>query len=160
MFITNQTISADERGWSAQNGATRTTLLVVNKTGKEIESNKFYTDISVGVLEKGNHSFVFLNQKEDDPRDRVLFLNMEYGFTAYDSNGTEIKPLFKGESVGGYGNSRSMFAVYPGHQDMYFEEYTYKNRNDPNWKRYIPGEGFFPVGIHSVPFVQDEIQEI
>jgi len=66
----------DERIWTACNGATRRRLVVVNKLGP-IGENINFVEAQLGFLNKGNHSFIFINPpRKDDDRTLGLFRGM------------------------------------------------------------------------------------
>jgi len=76
----NAGIAATERPWSAKNGATRRELVLVNKTGREVAAGEAL-NASLGFLDKGNHSFIFLNpQRGEDSRVLGIFLCDSYGY--------------------------------------------------------------------------------
>lgn len=121
----NTTLKSGEKR-ELQNGATRRTLVLINKSGRDIEANiSFNADL--GFLNKGNHSFVFINppKKKDD---RTLFIIMNNGYRLHFHRGT---PIFHEISEGGYGNSKSTLAVLPIGTILEYE--SYKNRNTPNF---------------------------
>ena len=110
-----------------KNGATRRTLVLINKTGQDIEKNTPFAG-DLGFLNKGNHSFVFINEprKSNDNRTLFIIMNQAYGITVHNAN-----PLFKEVSTGGYGNSESTLAVLP--LGCIVEKHSYKNRNTPSF---------------------------
>jgi len=112
--------SLDEKIWSAKNGATRRTLVVISKLGDI--GNKDCLICRVGWLNKGNHSFIFLNPSNKDDQILGLFLDHSYGYSLIKG-----KELFSASSVGGYGNSESKFGIYTLGTILKCE--TYKNRN-------------------------------
>jgi hypothetical protein len=129
--IFNRSLNFDrlkERIWSAQNGATRRTLVVVSKLKLQAEDAQSIF-AQVGWLDKGNHSFIFLNPERKDSRKIVgLFLCSGYGYSVV--KGTE---LYTASSVGGYGNSESRFGLYePG---TIIAESSYKNRQGEDYYR-------------------------
>ncbi len=106
-IYSNIELSLDQQGeiWSASNGATRRTLVVINKIN---EQPGIYFRAKLGTLDKGNHSFIFINEEKDnDERVLGLFLNSDYGYQVL-----EGKELFSNYSSGGYGNSCSQFGIY------------------------------------------------
>ena len=122
VFI-NREISGKGRAWSAKNGATRRELvLIVNDKDfpNGLEGDSF--EAKVGWLDKGNHSFIFIN-KAQKLSDKVIgiFLNSKYAYQVYGG-----KELFSNYSIGGYGNSCSQFGIYT--EGTIIEENTYKNR--------------------------------
>ena len=60
MVVFNRKISAEERAYFYKAGATRQNLLIINKLGREIEANT-PIDARLGHLDKGKHSFLFVN---------------------------------------------------------------------------------------------------
>ena len=83
-----------EKVWAAKNGATKRTLIVVSKIG-----NVGKTDIiraKVGYLDKGSHSFIFLNPEDGYKKDEMIgiFLCSEYGYRIV--NSSELTTLPEG----------------------------------------------------------------
>lgn len=146
MVYFSQNLSADERAWSAKNGATRRELVVINKLGKEIESA---IDCRIGKLDKGNHSFLFVNPGHDD---RVLgvFLLDGYGYTV--KEGDEV---WTASSVGGYGNSESRIGIYEVGAVIY--AHTYKNRKTGTYWR-MTLNGWVVVPAHE--FEKEEVEYV
>jgi hypothetical protein len=132
-LIINQKLNFSENTpWSAKNGATRRTLLIINKLYPGINqvNNELFLDnieCSVGYLDKGNHSFIFINPpKKDDSRTVGLFLNSSYSYTLISG-----KELYSNSSSGGYGNSCSTFGLYE--VGTVLKEHTYKNRKSASY---------------------------
>ena len=136
MIYFNQNLPEEERAWSAKNGATRRELVIINKLGKEINAG-IGIDCRVGKLDKGNHSFLFINPGHDD---RVLgvFLNNAYGYTV-----KEGEELWTASSIGGYGNSESRMGIYTvgtliyNHTDKNRQTVSYYRLTDNGWE-FIP----------------------
>ncbi len=138
---------ADNIIWSAKNGAKRRHLQLINKV---ISSENINTvNAKIGVLDKGNHSFIFLNEpRPNDERILGIFLNSGYGYSII--SGTEI---FTNSSVGGYGNSESKFGVYePG---TILEVHTYKHRRPSTYFK-LTLNGWITVCNHII----DEKEQI
>lgn len=79
-IYSNIELSLDQQGeiWSASNGATRRTLVLINKINEQ-PGNFFRAKL--GTLDKGNHSFIFINEeKGNDERVLGLFLNSDYAY--------------------------------------------------------------------------------
>ena len=136
-----------------KNGATKRTLCLVNKSGIDIEYNvPFNADL--GFLNKGNHSFVFINppKKMDD---RVLFIIMNGGYGLHFHGGT---PLFYEISEGGYGNSKSSLAVLSVGTIVEYE--TYKNRHTPSFDE-LTETGIFEIAAEDAYLMLgEEVEEI
>lgn len=150
MVHSNIELSLDQQGeiWSASNGATRRTLVVINKINEQPGN---YFRAKLGTLDKGNHSFIFINEeKGEDERVLGLFLNSNYAYQVI-----EGKELFSNYSQGGYGNSCSQFGIYE--EGTLLEVNTYKNRNTPSYYR-LNNEGWVEVPVHEVN--TSEIEEI
>lgn len=149
-IYSNIELSLDQQGeiWSASNGATRRTLVVINKINEQPGN---YFRAKLGTLNKGNHSFIFINEEKDnDERVLGLFLNSDYGYQVL-----EGKELFSNYSSGGYGNSCSQFGIYePG---TLLEINTYKNRNTPSYYR-LTESGWVNVPVCEVN--PSEIEEV
>jgi len=62
--FTDIRLSEVQQCWSACNGATRRILMIINKTGKELIPGVAY-DVSLGVLDKGRHSYIFINNSKN-----------------------------------------------------------------------------------------------
>lgn len=152
-IICNQQLPLMTEGaiWSASNGATRRTLILINKIkGYEVERSEFFAQIA--FLDKGNHSFIFLNQsKQEDKRVFGLFLNKSYSFDLVSG-----KELFSNTSSGGYGNSCSKFGIYE--VGTILKEHTYKNRNTPTYYR-LTEDGWQEIPPYEVE-EDDNIQEL
>lgn len=134
--------------WKAQNGQTRRTLIVINKINQE---PSFVFHAKLGVLNKGNHSFIFINEeKNQDNRILGLFLNNSYGYRVLEGN-----EIFGNYSIGGPGNTCSQFGIYE--VGTLLEVYTYKNRNTPSYYR-LTDNGWVEVPVHEV--FPSEIEEI
>jgi hypothetical protein len=149
-IYSNIELSLDQQGeiWSASNGATRRTLVVINKINKQPGN---YFRAKLGTLDKGNHSFIFINEEKDnDERVLGLFLNSDYGYQVL-----EGKELFSNYSLGGYGNSCSQFGIYE--LGTLLEVNTYKNRNTPSYYR-LTESGWIDVPLHEVN--PSEIKEV
>lgn len=146
----NQTLDfSKEVLWEAQNGRTRRTLVVVNKIPSELKVNQF--EGQLGFLDKGNHSFIFINEpKSNDNRVLGLFLNNEYSYDLIEGH-----ELYSSYSQGGYGNSCSKFGVYT--LGTILEVHTYKNRNTPSYRK-LTENGWEYLTPYEVPGV--EIKEV
>lgn len=140
MIFFNQKIVSIEKAWSAKNGATRRELVVINKLGKEIQADTG-VDARIGKLDKGNHSFLFINPGHDD---RVLgvFLWNGYGYTV--KAGTEV---WTANSVGGYGNSESRIGIYEVGALIY--THSYKNRKTGEYFR-LTNNGWVEVPAYEI----------
>lgn len=134
--------------WRAQNGATRRTLAVINKI-KEQPGTFFRAKL--GTLNKGNHSFIFINEEKDND-DRIIgiFLNDYCGFTVL-----EGEELFGNCSTGGPGNSCSKFGIYK--LGTLLEVHTYKYRRTPSYYR-LTENGWENVPAYEVH--SSEIEEV
>ena len=140
--------------WSAQNGATRRTLVVINTTKQEGKELK----VDVGTLDKGNHSFIFLNPEKKSDTNRVvgLFLNRSYGYTVVEEHSPEDAEIYTASSVGGYGNSESKFGLYK--VGTILAVHSYKHRQgDTYWK--LTESGWEELG-RDIPLSSDEINII
>lgn len=149
-IYSNIELSLDQQGeiWSASNGATRRTLVVINKINEQPGN---YFRAKLGTLDKGNHSFIFINEeKGTDERILGLFLNSAYAYQVL-----EGKELFTNYSSGGYGNSCSQFGIYE--VGTLLEVNTYKNRKTPLYYR-LTKNGWVDVPIHEVS--ASEIEEV
>lgn len=149
-IYSNIELSLDQQGeiWSASNGATRRTLVVINKINDQPGS---YFRAKLGTLDKGNHSFIFINEENrNDERVLGLFLNSAYGYQVLEGN-----ELFSNYSYGGYGNSCSQFGIYE--IGTLLEVNTYKNRNTPSYYR-LTETGWVDVPVYEV--APTEIEEI
>lgn len=149
-IYSNIELSLDQQGeiWSASNGATRRTLVLINKINEQ-PGNFFRAKL--GTLDKGNHSFIFINEeKGNDERVLGLFLNSDYAYQVL-----EGKELFVNHSSGGYGNSCSKFGIYE--LGTLLEVNTYKNRNTPSYYR-LTTSGWVDVPVHEVN--PSEIEEV
>lgn len=142
----------NERIWTACNEATRRRLVVVNKLGP-IGENVNFVEAQLGFLNKGNHSFIFINPpRKDDDRILGLFLCRGYGYRII-----EGEELFTASSIGGPGNSESRFGVYaPG---TLIACASYKMRRGESFYRLDPENGWVYLG-HDIPLSENEIQEI
>jgi hypothetical protein len=141
----NKNIEGNGRVWSAKNGATRTELVLilndqdfpngVNRT-KEIVG-------SIGFLDKGNHSFIFINkEKKKNSNSTVgVFLNSAYSFSLESG-----KELYSNYSSGGSGNSCSKFGVYTA--GSIIKEHTYKHRT-PSTYYILRKDGWKSLGSES-----------
>ena len=140
MIYFNQKLSEEEKAWSAKNGATRRELVVINKLGIEVESDSG-VNCRIGKLDKGNHSFLFLNPGHDDRTLGVFLLN-GYGYTV-----KEGQEVWTASSVGGYGNSVSRVGIYEVGALIY--THTYKNRKAGSYYR-LTEKGWEEVPAHEV----------
>jgi len=142
------TLSLDTEGtvWSASNGATRRKLQIINKLPAGSGQVKTI-DCQVGTLDKGNHSFIFLNPaKPEDKRILGVYTNTSYGYSVVE--GTEI---YGNYSSGGPGNSCSQFGIYE--VGTILKIATYKNRRPPYYVK------FEKTGWVEVPSHEIEIEE-
>ena len=147
MIFCNQELESNGNGqiWSAKNGATRRTLVVISKipfSGNVIQGK-------LGFLQKGNHAFIFINEGESR-ENYGLFLNSSYGYTLL-----EGEEIFGDSSAGGYGNSCSRFGIY--RIGALIKAHTYKNRHTPSFSR-LTETGWVSENIEDV-YAQD-IQDI
>ncbi|NMB01406.1 MAG: hypothetical protein GX971_07825 [Firmicutes bacterium] len=143
-----------ERVWTACNGATRRRLVVVNKLNLNTEGKTINcVEASLGYLDKGKHSFIFLNPpRPNDKRVLGLFLCSGYGYRVIEGD-----ELYTASSVGGPGNSESRFGVYaPG---TLIACASYKMRRGESFYRLDPENGWVYLG-HDIPLSENEIQEI
>jgi len=149
VFI-NIELGEKEREWTAQNGAKRRTLVLVNKGN--FEGSLVKADI--GYLDKGRHSFIFLN-REKQPSEKIvgIFLNRTYGYTIVSDHSPEGAVLYGNYSVGGYGNSCSQFGIYK--LGTVLAEHSYKNRKGERyWK--LTEKGWEFLG-EDIPLEESEI---
>lgn len=146
MIYFNRDLPEDEKAWGAKNGATRRELVIINKLGKEISGG---IDCRIGKLDKGNHSFLFVNPGHDD---RILgvFLLDGCGYTV--KEGTEV---WTASSVGGYGNSESRIGIYEVGALIY--THTYKNRQTGHYYR-LTKDGWENVPAHEIE--KEEMQYV
>lgn len=143
-------LSKEGQVWSASNGATRRTLVVINKINGSDQAVCF--NAQVGFLDKGNHSFIFINPaREGDNRVFGLFLNSDYAYQVL-----EGKEVFTNYSQGGYGNSCSQFGIYE--VGALLEVNTYKNRQTPSYYR-LTVNGWINIKPYEVEQGKD-IQEV
>lgn len=139
----------EEICWEAKNGATRRHLKVISKLGIETDTHAFLAQI--GTLDKGNHSFIFLNEpKTDDTRILGLFLNSSYSYDV-----VQGKALFENHSSGGYGNSCSTFGIYE--LNSVLKVHTYKNRRSPSYFT-LTTDGWQQIEAHE--WEKDEALEL
>ena len=135
--------------WRAKNGATRRDLKLINKVSSD--KNVDFIEAQLGKLDKGNHSFIFINEpKKSDNRILGVFLNSEY---AYDV--VEGKEIFSNYSSGGPGNSCSQFGIYE--LGTLLKVHTYKNRRPASYYR-LTEEGWQYIENHEVE--QSEMEDI
>lgn len=150
-IYSNIKLNLDKQGeiWSMSNGATRRTLVIINKT-QQLPGLSFRGKL--GFLDKGNHSFIFINEddKRSDERILGLFLNDTYAFQVL-----EGKELFANYSLGGYGNSCSKFGIYE--VGALIEVNTYKNRNTPSYYQ-LTDDGWGKINAYEVN--PSEIEEV
>jgi hypothetical protein len=150
-IYSNIELSLDQQGeiWSASNGATRRKLVIINNITDQPGN---YFRAKLGTLDKGNHSFIFINKENGNDDERVLgiFLNSSYAYQVL-----EGKELFTNCSSGGYGNSCSQFGIYE--IGTLLEVNTYKNRNTPSYYR-LTENGWIDVPVHEVNL--SEIEEV
>lgn len=146
----NQTLDfSSEVIWSAKNGATRRELKLINKVVKGGETNVL--ECQLGTLDKGNHSFIFLNTpKKNDNRIFGIFLNSSYSYEV-----VEGEEVFANHSSGGYGNSCSTFGIYK--VGTLLKVHTYKFRNPPTYYK-LSENGWEVVENYIVE--QNEMKEI
>ena len=128
--------SGTGRVWNAKNGATRRELVfIVNEKDfpEDIEVPEDHPVIGkVGFLDKGNHSFVFLNKSEKDDTVIGIFKNADEGDIIFPKD----KVIFQAESHGGYGGRWSTLAVVK--EGAFVEVTTYKNRRPSTYYRLTP----------------------
>lgn len=137
----------------SKNGATRRHLKVINRGN--FEGNSFRA--SIGTLNKGNHSFIFLNpERGQDNRVVGLFLNSDYGYTVIKEHSPENPILFENYSSGGYGNSCSIFGLYK--VGTVLAEHSYKHRRGDTYYK-LTEQGWKCLG-KDVPLTKEEIQII
>jgi hypothetical protein len=141
-IYSNIELNLAEQGeiWKECNGATRRTLVVINKISEK--RGKCFR-AKLGTLDKGRHSFIFINEERGvDNRILGIFLNDEYAYKLL-----EGEKLFSNYSLGGYGNSCSQFGIYG--LGTLLEVNTYKNRNTPSFFR-LTEDGWVEVPAYEV----------
>jgi hypothetical protein len=133
----------DFNNWSASNGATRRTLKVVSKLTTINEDLSIPICCSLGTLDKGNHSFIFVNEPKSNSDNRILgvFLNTSYGYSVHKG-----KELYSNNSVGGVGNSESKFGIYE--VGTILEIDTYKNRQSASYMQ-LTENGWIEIEIEN-----------
>ncbi|GIW22547.1 MAG: hypothetical protein KatS3mg068_1554 [Candidatus Sericytochromatia bacterium] len=141
IFISKK-ISGKGIVWSAKNGATRTELLLISNH-LELKEELPFIEGSLSYLKKKNQSFIFINPPKKDDRIMGIFLNSDYGHSAF----PEEKVVFEDYSVGGYGNSCSQFGIYM--VGTVIKKYTYKHRNPPIYFYLHPERGWINFGDES-----------
>lgn len=149
-IYSNVILNLEKQGeiWNVSNGKTRRTLVVVNKINEQ--SGNFFR-AKLGTLDKGNHSFIFINEEKfDDDRVLGIFLNNAYAYQII--SGREI---YSNCSSGGYGNSCSQFGIYE--VNTILEVNTYKNRNTPSYYR-LSENGWIDVPAYEIN--PSEIKEV
>lgn len=135
--------------WSAKNGATRRELKVINKisAGENVD----FVEAQLGKLDKGNHSFIFINEaKKNDNRIIGVFLNSSYAYDIVEGN-----EIFSNYSSGGCGNSCSQFGIYE--LGTLLKVHTYKNRKPASYYK-LTEKGWQYIENHEVE--QSEMEEI
>lgn len=151
--------SDDNVLWSASNGATRRTLklinsLKINEGGSYIPSkgNIGHLFAQIGKLDKGNHSFIFINQplKKDNGRVLGIVVNRDYGFAVL--KGLEDKEVYSNYSSGGVGNSCSQFGIYK--VGVIIEIFTYKNRTKSSYIK-LTKNGWIDVSWEKINKVEE-----
>jgi hypothetical protein len=153
LIFCNKDLTGEENEWGAQNGATRRTLVLINKA--KVEGRKF--NAQLGKLDKGNHSFIFINQpKPDDKRVVGIFLNSSYGYSIMEEHSPDNPVIFENSSYGGPGNSESKFGIYK--VGTLIRENSYKNRRGYDYYK-LGNEGWEYLG-EDIPLIDDEIEMI
>ena len=159
-LFTNQEIQAagktreSQKVWFAQNGATRRALVLINTTIQEGKILK----VDIGTLDKGNHSFIFLNPENKSDPNRIvgLFLNKSYGYTVVEEHSPRNAEIYASSSIGGYGNSESKFGLYQ--VGTILAVHSYKHRQgDTYWK--LTESGWEELGV-DIPLSSDEINMV
>jgi hypothetical protein len=132
--------------WTRKNGATRRTLSLINKSNIKGE-HQVIEGVSLGYLDKGNHSFIFINN-EKNPNNKIVGIALcsDYGYRVV--KGTE---LYTSSSVGGYGNSESRFGIYEVGTILAYD--TYKSRRGELYYKLTP-EGWIFLG-YDTPIEED-----
>lgn len=150
----NRSIAKDGT-YSLKNGATRRLLLVINKINKDIECNVPFQG-SIGTLEKGNASFIFVNE-EKRKDDRIIFVFTDNGYGVSFHNEA---PIFSATSIGGYGNSESTIAIL--NEGTLIECNSYKNRTESDFYLTDKEQGFVKVSLEEAISMlhSEDIQEI
>lgn len=138
IIFVNRSLKRDET-YSMRNGATKRLLLVINKTGRDIEYNVPFNG-SIGTLEKGNTAFIFINsEKRKDDKTLFVFIDGCYGVSLYK------EPIFLAVSTGGYGNSESTIAVCS--ENTLLEKHSYKNRTESDFVITNKEKGFVEISL-------------
>jgi len=138
--------------WEACNGATRQRLLLIAKGLPSSEEEVISLECRVGFLNKGKHSFIFLNPGHT-PETLGLFLCRDYGYTVVSDRSPKGACLFEASSVGGYGNSESKFGIY--RVGTVIAVHSYKHRQGDSYWRLNP-DGWVNLG-KDVPLSDEEI---
>lgn len=158
VFFNYLPLWGDKIEWSAQNGKTRTRLVVTeshkNKGKLIVEKDRNLVYATLAYLEKGKVCLILLC--EDNPQDNRIFgvfLNQDYGYTVLRG-----KEVFSASSVGGPANSESKMGIYePG---TLIKVFTYKHRTPPTyyllteegWK-YIDEASYQELFVEDVKYV-------
>lgn len=133
-IIMNAGLNAGEK-IELQNGATRPTLVIVNKMDRDIESGVPFKG-SIGFLKKGNHNFIFLNE-EKRTSSKTIGIHVKDGYGVELEQIADSDILFQAYSTGGYGNSESDIIAFEIPEDgCYVLENSYKNRRDSQFVKY------------------------
>ena len=136
IFVNRPIDLSVERAWTAQNGSTKHTLVLISKLGETGPTTVPNVPITAmyGKLIKGNHSFIYLNPPSefpaagDDNRILGIFLNEECGYEV-----KEGEELFASSSIGGPDNSESKFGIYEEGTLLYVT--TYMNRKPASYHK-------------------------
>lgn len=150
IFCNTELDLSQENPWTAQNGKTRRTLVLINKlVGQNLCTNSFVAKI--GTLDKGNHSFIFLNHQTNyDKRILGLYLNKTYGYSVHSG-----KELYSAKSIGGGGNCQSMMGIYT--LGTVLEVHSYKFRQSPTYVK-LTETGW--VEVSPTELFENEIKEV
>lgn len=131
-----------------KNGATRRTLVVTMPAGDktELQVKDPIIEGTVSLLDKGNHSFFFINPSSQPCEDRGVFICSDYGVTVRTPNGELAgEDTFRYRSSrGGYGNSESVVVV--AIKECYIYEHSYKHRRGDTIWHYQPSKGWECLG--------------
>lgn len=149
----NFKLPSKERAWEANNGATRRTLVIVNKMCREIPSREL-VDCRLGFLNKGNHSFVFVFDNPGKPGDdRVMGVFMDRGYGLRVHRGKEV---FSACSTGGPQNSESTFGIYEAGTILALDSYA--SRQGESFVKLDPVKGWIDVPMEEI--FADDVNEV
>lgn len=160
-IVFNVNIPEYERSKDYKAGATRRNLVIINKTGVDFDANIGY-NLNLGTLDKGNHSFLFINKPKKDKNNSSksygVFFKAGYDFEVLEDADGNNRAVWFNKSVAAR-EAGILGTFRPG---AVIREWTFKRRSGAIYW-YFTGEEWKNIEeyeVNPILGLECEIQEI